>query len=170
MNTMIKLIFIALISFYSQTTPAQGSTSSKIVIPKWKLADLESAIHKAEKPTIFNFWATFCKPCIEEIPYFQEIVKSYNEKGVDLILVSVDMPELYPKRIEYFVSKFNFTANVVYLDETNADLFCPVVDLKWSGAIPATLFVNNNTGYRSFFENQLTRQKLTDEIEKMIKE
>ncbi len=53
-------------------------------ILKWKLADLENAIANAEKPTIFNFWATFCKPCIEEIPYFQQVVKKYNSVGVQM--------------------------------------------------------------------------------------
>lgn len=119
-------------------------------IPKWKLADLEKAIANAEKPTIFNFWATFCKPCIEEIPYFQQIVKKYKSAGVQLILVSLDVPEAYPTKIKSFAKKLKFTAPVKFLDETNADLFCPVVDSAWSGAIPASLFINNKSGYRSF--------------------
>lgn len=167
---MFRFIIIVIVSAYSQFTLAQSSIGSEKLIPKWKLGDLENAISKVEKPTVFNFWATFCKPCIEEIPYFQEVVKSYNEKGVQLILVSLDMPELYPKRIQSFINKFKFTASVVYLDETNADLFCPVVDPKWSGAIPASLFVNNKTGYKTFFEDQLTRQQLINEIDKMIQE
>lgn len=166
---MIKLLLISILILSTQKGVAQTSAGSEKIIPKWKLSDLENAILKADKPTIFNFWATFCRPCIEEIPYFQEVVKNYNEKGVELVLVSLDMPELYPERIQSFVNKFKFTANVVYLDETNADLFCPVVDLSWSGAIPASLFVNNKTGYRNFFEDQLTKQQLTEEIEKMIK-
>lgn len=138
-------------------------------IPRWKLADLENAIAKAEKPTIFNFWATFCKPCIEEIPYFQQLVKKYNDKGVQLILVSLDLPEAYPKRISLFANKLKFTAPIKFLDETNADLFCPVVDAYWSGAIPASLFINNKTGYRTFFEDQLSKEKLEIEIQEMIK-
>ena len=167
---MLRIILIVIVMLYSHSALAQSSIGSEKLIPKWKLSDLENAIFKAEKPTVFNFWATFCKPCIEEIPYFQEVVKSYNERGVELVLVSLDMPELYPKRIQSFINKFKFIASVVYLDETNADLFCPVVDPKWSGAIPASLFVNNKTGYKTFFEDQLTRQQLINEIDKMIQE
>lgn len=102
-------------------------------IQKWKLNDLTSAIKNAQAPTIFNFWATFCKPCIEEIPYFQELVKKYEQKGVKLVLVSLDLPEAYPK-IKNFAAKRQFTAPIFFLDETNADLFCP----QWmrAGRVP----------------------------------
>lgn len=137
-------------------------------MPKWKVDDLKAAIAKAEGPTIFNFWATFCKPCIEEIPYFQELAKKYEASGVRLVLVSLDAPEEYPARIRTIAQKFKMTAPIAYLDESNADLFCPAVDEKWSGAIPASLFVNNKTGYRQFYEDQLTKEELAKEIERMI--
>ena len=136
-------------------------------IPKWKLSDLQSAIKNADKPTVFNFWATFCKPCIEEIPYFQQIVKKYEKEGVKLVLVSLDLPEAYSK-IRTFAAKRKFTAPIFYLDETNADLFCPAVDKSWSGVIPASLFVNNKTGYRVFYEEQLGKKQLENEIRKMV--
>lgn len=136
--------------------------------PKWKIGDLKAAIDKAEGPTIFNFWATFCKPCIEEIPYFQELAKKYEASGVRLVLVSLDAPEEYPTRIRTIAQKFRMTAPIAYLDESNADLFCPAVDERWSGAIPASLFVNPKTGYRQFYEEQLTKEELAKEIERMI--
>ena len=137
-------------------------------IPKWKLEDLKAAVAKADKPTIFNFWATFCVPCVEEIPYFQELVKKYDSAGVQLVLVSLDLPETYPKQISSFASKHKFTSPIKYLEETNADLFCPAVDSSWSGAIPASLFVNNKTGYRKFYEEQISKKKLEGEIRSMI--
>ena len=121
-------------------------------IPKWKLEDLKAAISNADRPTIFNFWASFCKPCVAEIPYFQQLAKKYDSAGVQLILVSLDLPEMYPQKIKGFAAKYKFNAPIKFLDETNADLFCPAVDEHWSGSIPASLFINNKTGYRKFFE------------------
>jgi thiol-disulfide isomerase/thioredoxin len=138
-------------------------------IPKWKLDDLKVAISKADKPTIFNFWATFCKPCVAEIPYFQQLAKKYEKEGVQLVLISLDLPEAYPKQISSFAAKYKFTSPIKFLAETNADLFCPAVDESWSGAIPASLLVNNKTGYRKFFEEQLSKEKLEKEIQAMIK-
>lgn len=160
--TMIKVIYITLLCFVIASGNAQS-------IPKWKLNDLKSAIKQASQPTVFNFWATFCKPCIEEIPYFQQIVQKYDSAGVRLVLVSLDLSEAYPKQISTFASKHNFISPIKFLDETNADLFCPAVDSSWSGAIPASLFINNGAGYRKFFEEQLGKEKFEKEIQLMIK-
>ena len=159
---MIRFFLIAVLVISFNHTKAQE-------IPKWKLADLQAAMTNAEKPTIFNFWATFCKPCIEEMPYFQELVKKYDSAGVQLILVNLDVQQAYPVKIKKFAEKQKITARIVFLDETNADLFCPAVDPSWSGAIPASLFVNNKTGYRKFFEEQLSKPQLEKEIQLLIK-
>jgi thiol-disulfide isomerase/thioredoxin len=161
---MNKLIVIALLVFVFAFTNANAQS-----IPKWKLNDLKTAISKVDRPTIFNFWATFCKPCVAEIPYFQQLTKKYEKEGVELVLISLDLSEAYPKQISSFATKYKFTSPIKFLAETNADLFCPVVDESWSGAIPASLFVNNKTGYRKFFEEQLSKEKLEKEIKEMIK-
>lgn len=134
------------------------------VIKKIKITDLEKTIIDSKTPLIVNFWATWCIPCIEEIPYFQEAVKKYEKEGVKLLLVSLDFKEEYPKGLSAFINKRKFTAPVVWLDETKADYFCPKVDAGWSGAIPATLFINNKKRYRKFFEEQLSKDKLEKEI------
>lgn len=144
-----------------QSSFAQG-------IPKWKLADLESYIKKADGPTIINFWATFCKPCLEEMPYFVKIHNKYKDAGVNLVLVNLDMSDAYPNKIKAFATKRKINAPIAFLDETDADLFCPVVDTTWSGAIPATLFINNSTGYRKFYEDQLTEKQLEAEVNAMM--
>lgn len=155
---------ISLILLFSLTTiVAQAQT-----IKKWKIEDLVAYIDRSEKPTMVNFWATYCVPCIEEIPYFQELTKKYKANGVELLLVSLDFAELYPARIAAFAKKRKFYAPIVWLDEENADHFCPKIDSSWSGVMPATLFVNNKTGFRSFYEEQIPKETLELEIRKMI--
>ena len=160
---MIKIIpallFVALLSF--SNVKAQE-------IPAWKIGDLEAYIKNTDKPTVVNFWATFCKPCIAEIPHFQKLVKQYEKDNVQLLLVSLDMEEMYPEKIKAFADRFNFTAPIVFLDETNADIFCPRIDESWSGAIPASLFINNKTGYRKFFEEEMSEQKFEAELKSLI--
>jgi len=137
-------------------------------IPRWKLADLENIIRNSNQPLILNFWATFCKPCLEELPYFLELSAQYKDSGLKLVLVSLDLPEDYNK-IKSFAEKHHINATTVYLDETNADLFCPVVNKDWSGSIPASLFINHKTNYRKFFEAIISKSKLDAEIRSMIK-
>jgi len=81
-----------------------------------------------------------------------------------LLLVSLDFDDFYPDKLTAFLKKRKYTAPVLWLDETNADYFLPKVDEKWSGAIPATLFINNKTGYRKFYEEQLSHEQLKKEI------
>jgi len=132
-------------------------------IKKLKVTELEKTIKESKTPLIVTFWATFCVPCIQEIPYFQESVKRHKKDSVKLLLVSLDLHEDYAK-IKPFAAKKHLTAPIVWLNETNADYFCPRIDSTWSGAIPATLFVNNKIGYRKFYEEQIKQEKFEKEI------
>jgi thiol-disulfide isomerase/thioredoxin len=143
------------------------NAGAQSAIPKWKITDVEKAIRESKGPLVINFWATFCAPCLKELPHFQQLVKKYDSAGVRLLLVSVDLPEDY-KKLAPFAKKRGLTAPVYFLDESNADMFCPRVDPKWSGAIPATLFVNNKTGYRSFTEDELSKEKFEKELRKLV--
>lgn len=144
-------------------------TSYSQNISVWKLDDLKAAMHESKEPVIINFWATFCKPCIAELPHFQALADKYKSQGVKLIMVSLDLKEAYPSKIASFAKKLKLTSSVVFLDESNADIFCPAVDSSWSGAIPASLFINNATGYRKFYEEELSEEKLEAEIKAMLK-
>lgn len=125
-------------------------------IPTWKITDVEKRIaNSKDEILVFNFWATFCKPCVAEIPFFIKVSNKYKSNNVKLILVSLDLPNYYPNKIATFAKKHQFTADIVWLNETDADYFCPKIDLKWSGSIPATLMVNTKTGQRKFFEEEI---------------
>ena len=156
-----NLLFVFVLFFSCREVNSQS-------IPKWKITDLEEYIAKSDTPVIVNFWATYCVPCIKEIPYFQEVVRQYEEKGVKLLLVSLDFRESFPDKISSFADKRKFTSPIVWLDETDADYFCPKVDSTWSGVMPATLFINNKKGHRSFFEEEMSKEKFESEIRKIV--
>ena len=137
-------------------------------IKKIKITDLEQTITKSDHPLIVSFWATFCEPCNKEIPYFQSTAAQYKDQQVELILVSLDLPDYYPGRIAAFAKQRGYTVPIVWLDETDADYFCPKVDTRWGGGIPCSLFVNNKTHYRRFFDRQLTEPQVGPEIKKML--
>jgi len=135
-------------------------------IPKWKIEEVVKSFSADNDTTyVVNFWATFCKPCNAEIPDFIRIVDKYKSKKVKLLLVSLDLPSYYPAKIKAFAKQHNYKTNIAWLNETDADRFCPMIDAKWSGAIPATIIVNNKTGYRKFFEDQV----VADDFEVALK-
>jgi thiol-disulfide isomerase/thioredoxin len=137
-------------------------------IKKIKIDELQKIIIEAKTPLIINFWATWCKPCIEELPYFLEEYTTHKD-SLQLILVSMDFKDEFPGRVAGFAEKRKITAPIFWLDETNADVFCPKIDSSWGGAIPASVFINPKTGYRNFYEEQLTHEQLKKEIMAILK-
>ena len=170
-NFQFRHLLFGLVFFISCSEGTSSETREEtrpLTIAKWKIEDLEQYIAKSDTPTIVNFWATYCIPCLKEIPYFEETVKKYKDKGIRLLLVSLDFKEAYPEKITSFVDKRKFTSRVVWLDETNADYFCPKVDSNWSGVMPATLFVNYKKSVRSFFEEEMSKEKFEEELKKIF--
>jgi len=146
-----------------------GWNSFSQEIPKWKITDVEKYMKGGnEEVLVINFWATFCKPCVAEIPSFIKITEKYKSNKVQLLLVSLDLPSYYPAKVANFAKKNKFTANIVWLDETNADYFCPKIDKSWSGSIPGTLFLNTKTGYRKFFEEEIDALTFENELKKAM--
>ncbi len=152
------LFFSACIQF------AHGQT-----IPKWKITDVEKYMGQKDAVLVINFWATFCKPCVAEIPSFISITNNYKKENVKLLLVSLDLPSYYPAKIASFSKKHNFRTSIAWLNETNADYFCPRIDPSWSGSIPSTVIINTKTGYRKFFEEEMTAADFEKELKAAIK-
>ncbi|MEO8768694.1 MAG: redoxin domain-containing protein [Ferruginibacter sp.] len=139
-------------------------------IPKWKITDVQKLMDSNEDGIlVINFWATFCKPCVAEIPSFISTVDKHKKDKVKLVLISLDLPSYYPEKIAAFAKKSNFNTNISWLEETNADYFCPRIDSSWSGSIPATLIINKKTGFRKFFEGQITEKEFEDALTAAIK-
>ena len=155
-SILLLLLFTGIVSVKGQT------------IPSWKVTKLQDYISKSDSVLVINFWATFCKPCIEEIPYFESTVSKYKDQKVKLLLVSLDLKDEYPNNIRSFAAKNNYASKIIWLNETNADYFCPRVDKKWSGGIPSTLIINPKTGYRKFFEDQLKPEQFEMELKKAL--
>jgi hypothetical protein len=78
------------------------------------------------------------------------------------------MKQAYPVKVNEMARRLKLAYPVVWLDETNADYFCPKIDTSWTGGMPSSLFVNNATGYHKFFEEPLSREKLEEEVKVMV--
>ena len=144
---MKKILFILIFLCVQQWVSAQE-------IKKIKINELSKMIDTSTTPLIISFWASWCAPCIHEIPWFEKNVAA-SAKKVKLVLVSIDFADDYPKTITAFAKKNGYRSEILWLNETNADEFCPKIDKSWDGAIPVTLMVNNKKHYRQFFGHQL---------------
>lgn len=88
---------------------------------------------------LINFWATWCAPCVKELPYFEEYIATQQGKRFKAIFVSLDFPKQIDKKLKPFIQKKPLPGDVVVLDDPDANAWIPRVDPEWSGAIPATI-------------------------------
>lgn len=133
-----------------------------------KISELRKLTDSVRHPVVVNFWATWCQPCVEEIPWMMEEVSKYRPDSLQLWLVSLDFREQFPIGIQQTIQRRKFAARFFWLDETNADYFCPLVDSAWSGAIPATLLLNPRNRFRYFTESQIKPARLRELLKTML--
>jgi thiol-disulfide isomerase/thioredoxin len=100
---------------------------------------------------IFNFWATWCKPCVEELPYLTEAANQYKNSPVKIIFVSLDSKK-DKNKLAAFTEKNLANQYVVHLTDHKYNDWIDRLDPSWSGSIPATLFIKGQK--RAFNEKQ----------------
>lgn len=141
--------------------------TSDVIFPVYDFEGFEPLLHKEDNMTyIINFWATWCKPCIEELPYFEKVYEEQKSNNVEVVLVSLDMPSMWKSRLEPFVEKKGLKSKVVILDDPKQNDWIPKVAEEWGGGIPATLIYNRES--RGFYERGFTYEELSTELNKFI--
>ncbi len=157
---MRKLLLILL--FAPITVLAQ-----KVEVVKFK--ELEQML-SSEKQNLLvvNFWATWCKPCVKELPYFEKAHNNFKDQKVRILLVSLDSPKDLNETLIPYLQKNKITSEVVLLDAPNPNKWLDKISTEWSGTIPATLIINTN-GDRKFFEKEFNYDELSILIKEHLK-
>lgn len=125
---------------------------------------LNDRIERSGKDTTFviNFWATWCKPCLEELPLFDQFQEQFKDQRLKVILISVDFKSKL-KQVRDYIKKNKIRNEVYLLNEANQQEYIDRVDKNWSGTIPATLFIHKEN--RKFQEGAFTSSGLIKEYQ-----
>lgn len=131
-----------------------------------KLMNLDQLEHRVAsgKDTVYvvNFWATWCVPCVKELPNFDQLASKYQSQPLKVILMSVDFKSKLKYVVIPFVKRNHIQSEVYLLNEPSQQEYMTRVDKKWSGSLPATLIINKMKNTRNFYEKEFT----WDELEK----
>lgn len=116
---------------------------------------------------VVNFWATWCGPCVKELPYFEQVEAKAAGTKTKVLLVSLDFSEQLESKVIPFVSDRGLKSEVMLLDEAKPNKWIPRVSTDWSGAIPATLFVNAEKKTRHFYEGSFKEGELEMKLQEL---
>ncbi len=138
-------------------------TQSIEVISSDKL--LEMIDEEGPKTRIISFWATWCGPCVEELPYLEEMQMSGK---AEVILVSLDFMDEMDTKVYKFVTQHELTSRICIIDNVDYNSWISKVDKSWTGAIPATLVIDSSSGKRKFIEKPLKEGDLDLILNEMV--
>ena len=151
----------------SKKEVVEKETTKNTSITRVNYKELEPFLTKNDDKTyIVNFWATWCAPCVKELPYFEKINQEYASQNVEVLLVSLDFPNQVESRLVPFLEKRNLQSDVVLLDDSNEDYWIRQIDESWSGAIPATIIYNKSN--RKFYEQSFDYETLENELKQFL--
>ena len=120
----------------------------------------------ADKTYVLNFWATWCAPCVKELPHFEQVNKEFKDKNTEVILVSLDFPSQIESKLKPYLKKNKIKSRVILLDDSKMNTWVPKVSEQWDGGIPATLIVNSSN--YNFYPKPFKKEELYIEINKAI--
>lgn len=131
---VVLFIFI----FISITNIAQEQLEG--TAPNFELENLEGDVSElyeyvGKGPVLLSFWATWCKPCVEELKAYNRIYKEYKEQGFTLIAISVDSERSISK-VKPYISSMGYDFTVLL--DPNSD----VARLYYARQVPFTVMID----------------------------
>ena len=158
-------IFSALLLIFSFSAPRMVGQKIEYI----KVPELEKILKNPDnKLSVINFWASWCPPCVSELPHFETVAKDFDPGKVRFLLVSLDFPSQIEKQLIPFLKKNKITLNVSVMMDSDFNSWIDKVDSSWQGNIPATLIFNNNKDQRIFFPGELDKSGLRKMINSFL--
>jgi thiol-disulfide isomerase/thioredoxin len=140
MNFFLRSLFLLVLSC---CTHAFSQT-----LPVYDLAQLQDRVMKKNDTLyVVNFWATWCRPCVGELPYFEKAAHAFSSRPVKIILASIDAKSK-AVQVEHFIKEHSYTSETFIFSAGNPNDWIDKIEPKWEGVIPATfLYKNGNKLY-----------------------
>jgi len=153
MRFILPILFVAL-AFTSEAQP-------KVV----KLIEIEKLLKtQSDKIQVINFWATWCGPCVKEMPLLEKVGQERGDIHITLVSLDFELDE-NPDKVFKFVERKQLKSDVLILDAPDINSWIDKIEKQWTGSLPATLVINTKTGKRAFAGKELREGELEELIE-----
>jgi peroxiredoxin len=148
-----------------QASKAEKAPSITVV----DAAALKEELVKHEgKVMVLNFWATWCPPCVEEMPEFVEFFNESDPDELALISLSADDPALKDKAVKAFQKNHGLPFPILILNEQNPDAFYDALGTEMSGALPTTLVYDRAGKVVKHWEGAVTLEDLEEATDPLL--
>jgi thiol-disulfide isomerase/thioredoxin len=153
----------------ASTLPDSGMAQVTVVNPD-ALADLLDA--SRGDILVVNFWATWCKPCLEEMPELANFyeTEARDAKGIRFLSVSANAPVNLKESVGPYLVKNEIPFPVYVIDADSPDELVETLDLaeaEWDGSLPATFLFDESGSLRKVWLSEVTRDELQTTVERL---
>ncbi|SDI97432.1 thiol-disulfide oxidoreductase ResA [Salimicrobium halophilum] len=162
-RTVLLLVMLSLITFAvvsalqdEDVTVAEGSEAPNFSLKKFGSDETVELKDLRGKGVMINFWATYCEPCKEEMPYMEDLYPEYKEKGVEILAVNLDTTDIV---VRQFMEEYQLTFPILQ------DKDGQVMNLYGIKPIPTTFFINPDGTVEEKVIGPLTLSKLEGHLQ-----
>jgi len=159
-TTIVALGFVVAVFVLRHASEPHGNTQkvNQLLAPDFTLPTLDGQEVRLSsyrgKVVLLDFWATWCDPCREETPHFVQLQKTYGDRGLQIIGISMDDS---PEPVRPFYQQFHMNYPVVMGTAKTGELYGGIlglptafligrdgrIDAKLTGATDAAVFEKN---------------------------
>lgn len=126
-----------------------------------KFTELDKLMQKDDGIYVINFWASWCGPCVAEMPEFETLANNFRLNNVKVVFISLDFKRDL-EAVKKFAEDRKISSPIYLLDEPDYNSWIDKVSVKWSGSIPATLISQGSK--KEFYEQSFDYQTLAEKV------
>lgn len=142
----------------SEYTPVEISVAS--------IAELRALINDGKgSVVVVNFWATWCPPCVTEIPALARFYRNYEGQDVVFLSFSGDDPGTISEKVRPFANSYELPFPVWVMEEAERELLNAGFGVNWSGLYPATFLFTRDGSLAQTWEGEVTYEALSEAVE-----
>lgn len=144
--------------------PAEGTAKTPVVRTA-SASELAGLLKAAQgKIVVLNFWATWCPPCVEEMPALASFYNATSREEVVFLSLSADDPATANTTVQEFMHKHDLPFDVHVLAERDPDALTSALGGEVSGALPTTLIFNRKGQRVLTHDGIITQAELNEAI------